>query len=317
VGTLAVLLAFAPYHTSGQAPQGDRYEVVLDWARLPEGRGWGSSSAVFVAHDGYIWIAERCGQNSCAGRTVPPVLKFSSDGRLLASFGAGTFVRPHGLHVDRDGHVWVTDGEGVDGKGHQVFKFSQDGKLLLTLGTAGVAGDGPTTFNQPSDVVVAPNGDIFVADGHGGDSNARIVKFAKDGTFLKTWGRKGSGPGELDDPHAVELDSQGRLFVADRQNNRIQIFDQNGAFLAEWRQFGRPSGISIDSNDVIYVSEADSGVTKMGREKGVWIGSARDGSVRQFIADPGGNPEGIAADGSGTIYGTEVAPRRVKKYVRR
>ena len=147
---------------------------------------------------------------------------------------------------------------GQDGKGHQVFKFSPDGKVLLTLGKAGVAGNGPDTFNQPSDVVVGANGDIFVADGHGGNSNARIVKFSKDGKFIKTWGKKGFGPGEFDTPHALALDSRGRLFVGDRNNNRIQIFDQDGKFLEEWAQFGRPSGVFIDGNDFVYVPTPES-----------------------------------------------------------
>jgi DNA-binding beta-propeller fold protein YncE len=119
---------------------------------------------------------------------------------------------------------------GKGGKGQQVFKFSPGGKILITLGEAGVAGAGPDTFNGPSGVVVAPNGDIFVADGHGGDTNARIVRFSKDRAFLKTWGKKGSGPGELDTPHSIAMDSKGRLFVADRVNNRIQIFGQDGRF---------------------------------------------------------------------------------------
>src|SRR5205807_10332395 len=134
-------------------------------------------------------------------------------------------------------NVWITDAQGKDGKGHQVIKFSPEGKVLLTLGKAGVTGDGADTFNQPSDVVVAPNGDIFVADGHGGNSNARIVKFSKDGKFIKAWGKKGSAPGEFDTPHALAFDSKGRLFVADRANDRIQIFDQDGKFLDQWKQF--------------------------------------------------------------------------------
>ena len=146
------------------------------------------------------------------------------------------------------------------GKGHQVFKFSPDGKVLMTLGKAGVAGNGPDEFNAPSAVLVAPNGDIFVADGHGRETNARIVKFSKDGKFIKTWGKKGSAPGEFDIPHALAIDSQGRLFVGDRQNNRIQIFDQDGKFLDQWTQFSRPSGIFIDKHDVIYVADSEIGI---------------------------------------------------------
>src|SRR5207249_8287639 len=142
-------------------------------------------------------------------------------------FGAGMFIFPHGLFVDRDGNVWVTDGRGKGGKGHQVFKFSPDGKLLMTLGKAGVTGDGPDTFNSPSDVLVAPSGDIFVADGHGPQTNARIVKFDKSGKFLTSWGGHGSGENQLEGPHALAMDSQGRLFVGDRTNNRVQVFDQS------------------------------------------------------------------------------------------
>src|SRR5262249_48665430 len=151
-------------------------------------------------------------------------------------FGSGMLAYPHGLYADKQGNIWVTDGDGKDGKGHQVFKLNADGKVLMTLGKAGVAGDGPDTFNRPTDVIVAPNGDIFVSDGHGGDSNARIVKFTKDGKFIKAWGKKGSGPGEFTLPHSLAFDSKGRLFVADRENSRIQIFDQDGKFITEWKQ---------------------------------------------------------------------------------
>src|SRR6266567_1215886 len=185
------------------------------WARLPDGRKCGQTSAIDVDRDGNIWVFERCGANSCAGSNAAPVVKLAPSGKYLRSFGAGMFVFPHGIHVDRAGNVWVTDADGKEGKGHQVVKFSANGKVLLTLGKAGVAGDGPDTFNRPSDVTTAPNGDIFVADGHGGDSNARIVKFSKDGKFIKTWGKKGTAASEFDTPHAIALDSRGRLFVGE------------------------------------------------------------------------------------------------------
>jgi streptogramin lyase len=302
------------------------YRTVENWAKLPEGRKWGSTSAVGVDRDGNVWVAERCGQNSCAGRNEAPVLEFDPSGRLLKSFGEGMFVFPHGFFVDKDGNVWVTDAQGIEGKGHQVFKFSPDGKVLMTLGKAGVAGDGPDTFNQPSDVVVSPNGDIFVADGHGGNSNARIVKFSRDGKFIKAWGRKGSAPGEFETPHAIDIDSRGRLFVGDRGNNRIQIFDQDGKFLQEWKQFSRPSGIFIESSDTIYVSDSESN-TKVnpGWKRGIRIGSAKDGRVTAFIPDPEPDPdkvgtsgaEGVAADSNGNVYGAEVGPRALKKYVKK
>ena len=306
----------------------DTYQTVENFFKLPEGRKLGSTASIAIDRDGTsIWAFERCGGQYCAGSPVAPVLKFDASGKLVKSFGAGMFVRPHGIHVDREGNVWVTDGEGPDGKdpnkngkGHQVFKFSPDGQVLMTLGKAGIAGDGPDTFNQPSAVVIAPNGDIFVGDGHGGNSNARIVKFSKDGKFIKAWGKKGTGPGEFDTPHTLALDSRGRLFVGDRGNSRIQIFDQNGKFLEEWKQFGRPSGLFIDKKDVLYVTDHQSDEkTNPGVRKGMSIGSAKDGKVSVFILDTDANPsqEGITADAKGNIYGSLTGGMALKKYVAR
>ncbi len=307
--------------------QANPYRTVEGWAKMPEGRTWGATSAVDVAPDGRsIWVGERCGANTCAGSALPSILLFDESGRLTRSFGAGAIVWPHGIHVDRSGNVWVTDARVRDGKGNQVFKFSPDGKLLLTLGKAGVAGEGPDVFNQPSDVAVAAGGEIFVADGHDEDTNARIVKFTKDGRFVKAWGKRGSAPGEFDTPHGLAFDSRGRLFVADRGNNRIQIFDQDGQFLEEWKQFSRPSGVYIDKHDVLYVADSESNSkTNPGWKRGIRIGSARDGKVTAFIPDPEPDPEkvvtsgseGVAADARGNVYGAEVGPRALKRYVKK
>jgi DNA-binding beta-propeller fold protein YncE len=312
------------------APRNDLpqpYRTTRDWGELPAGVKWAAVTAVEPAPDGTIYVVHRCFANSCAGRTEAPILKYSAAGKLLATFGQGLFVFPHGGTVDRDGNLWLTDARGADGKGHQVFKFSPQGKVLMTLGKAGVSGSGPDTFDQPTDVVVAPNGDIFVTDSHRNGLNNRVVRFTAQGKFVRQWGRKGSGPGEISEPHTIAIDSRGRLFVGDRENNRIQIFDQEGTFIAEWRQFGRPSGIVITSDDTIYVTDSESGPDTGARElpgikKGIRIGSARDGSVKAFIEDmestvaDHSGAEGVGVDADGNVYGAVVRRRMLERHVR-
>ena len=326
LGLASAVVAMLPMSGASAFAQANPYREITGWAKAPAGRPWGAMVSVDVDRDGNIWVLERCGANSCIGSTFGPVLKFDPSGKLLTSFGAGLFAFPHGIHVDRDGNVWATDAAGQDGKGHVVVKFSPEGKVLLTLGKPGVAGNGPDTLNEPAAVVTAPNGDIFVADGHGINSNLRIAKFSKDGTFIKAWGKKGTGRGEFMGLHAIAIDSKGRIFVGDRPNNRIQIFDQEGNFLDEWRQFGRPSGIHIDKNDRMYVADPQSNVKlNKGFKRGIYIGSARDGKVTALI--PSDQPktddedtngmEGAAADAKGNVYGAETtAGKKARKFVK-
>lgn len=316
------------------------YTTVTGWAKLPEGRTWGSTSAVDIDRDGkHIWVAERCGANSCAQSQLPSVLKFDPSGALVASFGGGLIQSPHGIHVDRDGNVWVTDCSCTGGtppidpgapppapRGHQIFKFSPDGKLLMTLGRAG-GGRDTAWFWQPNDVVTAPNGDIFVSEGHSSRAGAiaRVLKFDRTGKLLKTFGQFGKGPTDMDQPHALAFDSKGRLFVGDRGNDRIQIYDQQGTLLDTWYQFSRPSGIYIDRQDRIYVADSESGSVAPAHKpwlRGIRIGSAKDGAVTAFIPDPDvANPgtssaEGVAVDAAGNVYGAEVGQKALKRYVR-
>jgi len=310
------------------------YTAIEGWGKLPDGRKWGATSAIYPAKDGkHIWVAERCGANSCIGSDVDPILLFDQAGNLVRSFGAGMFAWPHGMFVDSEDNVWVADAVGYapvpEGWGHVIYKFSPDGRLLMTLGKKGVAGSGKDTFRKPSDVLVAPNGNIFVVDGHGSSEgepvNNRVVKFNSDGAYLMEWGLTGGDKGEFEDPHALAMDSQGRLFVGDRANSRIQIFDQDGNYLATWTQFGRPSGLFIDSNDILYSADSESNARRNpGWKRGIRIGSVVDGFVTEFIPDPEedqdnsgtSGAEGVAVDIDGNIYGAEVGPQQVVKYVR-
>ena len=347
VAVLSLLLASA--HVYAQAatnPTNDLpnpYRTVEGWAKMPAGRTWGSTSAVEIDRDGTsIWVAERCQQNSCAGSNLDPIMKFDANGNLVTSFGAGMLIFPHGIHVDHEGNVWVTDAndnrprqEGAPQPekliGHNVYKFSPDGRLLLTLGQPGGARE-PGYFWQPNDVLVAPNGDIYVAEGHSSaeNANARILRFDSTGKFIDAWGNKGSGAGQLDQPHALAMDSRGRIFIGDRSNNRIVIIDDKWNVLDTWYQFSRPSGIYIDRNDNIYVADSESGSVRPTRagqpddrsnwKRGIRIGSARTGEVWALIPDPAVDPpstsaaEGVAVDANGVIYGAEVGPRALKRY---
>jgi DNA-binding beta-propeller fold protein YncE len=328
---VAASLAAVALAQSADAPRNDLpqpYKTTRDWGQLPPGVKWAAVTAVEAGPDGTIYVVHRCFANSCAGRTEAPILKYDASGKLLKAWGEGMFVFPHGATLDRDGNLWVTDSQGQNGKGHQVFKFSPDGKVLMTLGRAGVSGSGPDLFDQPTDVVVAANGDIFVTESHRNGKNNRVVKFTKDGKFLKEWGHKGSGRGELSEPHSIALDSRGRLFVADRENNRIQIFDQDGQYLDEWRQFGRPSGIFITKDDTIYVADSESGPDTgahelMGIRKGIRIGSAKDGKVTAFIEDSESTAsdhsgaEGVGVDAQGNVYGAVVRRQMLERHVKK
>ena len=332
------------------------YKTIAPWGDLPGGRTWGALNAIAIDNDGEsVWVANRCGANpdippgespfaydSCAGSTVAPIMKFASTGKLLKSFGAGSFIFPHKIYVDSDGNLWVVDARSANDrerkkypdekpKGHVVVKFSPDGKVLLTIGTPGIAGNPPQFLNEPTSVVTAPNGDIYIAEGHSGqypgagpDSVARISKFTKDGKFVRSFGRWGSAPGEFKTPHDIAMDSQGRLFVADRGNMRVQILDQDGAFIVEWAQFSRPSGLYI-RGELIYVADSESNglpfAAHSGWKRGIRIGSLKDGHVLYRIPDPlemkgTSAAEGLAVDEKGNVYGGEVGPRQLVKHIK-
>ncbi len=331
---VAALAIVAPPRSARaqSAPRNDlrqEYLTTRDWGQLPPGVKWAAVTAIEPAPDGTIYVVHRCVNNSCEGRTEPPILVFDRAGKLLRSFGVGLFNFPHGGAVDRDGNLWMTDARGGHDIGHQALKLSPEGKVLMTLGTKGVSGSGAAHFDQPTDVVVAPNGELFVSDSHRGGTNNRVVHFTKDGKYIGEWGTKGAGPGQFSEPHTMAMDSRGRLFVGDRENNRIQIFDQTGRFLEEWRQFGRPSGIAITRDDTIYVADSESGGRDTGAherpgiKKGIRIGSAKDGSVTAFIEDmeplavEHAGAEGVGVDADGNVYGGVVRRQMLERHVRK
>lgn len=328
---LVILTAILSGLANAQNSAPNPYQTIENWAELPDGRVWGSTSAIYPTNDGmHIWVAERCGTNLCVGSDVDPVLLYDLDGNLIKSFGAGLITWPHGMTVDADDNVWVADAVGYapvpEGIGHTIMKFSPDGELLMRLGKEGVAGNGTDVFNKPSDMLVAPDGSIFVVDGHDAGGNNRVMKFDKDGNFILQWGKTGKEDGEFRDPHALAMDSQGRLFVGDRTNSRLQIFTQDGEHIATWTQFGRPSGLFIDKNDILYSADSESNAgSNGGWKRGIRIGSAIDGFVTAFIPDPEPDQdnsgtsaaEGVAVDKDGNIYGAEVGPRAVRKYIKK
>ena len=328
------------------------YRLVEHWPTLPpsmNGGRWGEVIRVHVDEKGSVWVFHRCfnvvpaGSATCVGRGVanPPILEFNAAGTLLKSFGAGIFAYPHGFTVDRDGNLWATDvndQEAILGMparnaagvvmGQEVLKLSPDGKILMTLGTAGVARTGVNGFDRPTSVAVASNGDIFVSDGHAPNKygTGRVVKFSRDGHFLKAWGRKGSAPGEFDEPHDIFVGgSRGWVYVADRKNNRIQIVDQDGAFIAAWTQFGQPSSVFVGRDDTIYVGASFLDTSrKKGELRGIVVGNAITGALTAFIPDPadpdtivaGTSASGIAADSAGSVFAADVGAHNLRKYVK-
>ena len=314
---------------------------VGSWANLPQDREWGASAGIDIDPiDGHVWAYERCGSVTaggagvnCDNNPVDPIFKFDRHtGDVITSFGAGVFVSPHGIHLDSEGNVWVTDfaanAEGT--KGHQAHKFSQSGELLMSLGVAGQAGSEPGYLNQPNDVAIAPDGSIFVADGHAGQNlvtpqdlaegraaglTARIIKFTPAGDYIMEWGELGFEHGQFRTPHALTFDSRGRLWVADRGNHRLEIFDQQGNYLESRFMYGRISDIFITPDEKVYAIDSESHPFRlMNWSNGVRIGHVDRDWIEGFIPPwEASNParpqgvagEGVAVDADGNVYAAE------------
>lgn len=314
----ALLLAALPVAAASSSAD-SRYQVVPDWPALPEAHVLGQCTGVGVDSQGHVFVFHRSGRewstpfptNPIASPTVSRI--DGRNGKLLASWGADQFIMPYGLTVDHEDNVWLTD----VGR-HQVFKFSRDGKLLLTLGERGKPGADQTHFNLPTDVAVLPDGSLYVSDG---SRNTRVVKFTAAGRYDFEWGGKGAAPGEFNLPHGLALDDRGRVIVCDRTNARLQLFDLKGRFLAEWkgRHIGRPYGVAVGTNGHVFVAD------------GANLPGAPAGSSRGVELDAGGNllaaigasssrdarpklAHDIAAAKDGTIFIADTGGKRVAKY---
>jgi DNA-binding beta-propeller fold protein YncE len=344
-GTNAQAAALAASDAAGNPITGEGLpnpapNVTRNWGQLPQGRKWGSSAGIDIDPiDGHVWAYERCGAGTfgagapvtCDSNPVDPVFKFDRrTGAVLANFGKGIMVTPHGIYVDKDGNVWIADFAGNDAgtKGHQVHKFSSKGEKLMSLGVAGKPGNADGQFDQPNDVVVGPDGSIYVSDGHDGQgmtttkaiaegiargATARISKFSSDGKFIKSWGKLGVRHGEFRTPHALAFDSKGRLWVADRGNHRIELFDQEGKYLESRYMYGRISGLFIKDN-IVYAIDSESGpLNHANWRNGVRIGPLDEDRITAFIPPferddrvyQGTAGEGVAVDADGNVYAAE------------
>ena len=319
-----LVAAYGPIANSNDRP--NPYTRIEPFGEPPPGNNgeWAAVIAAEGGPDGRLYVLHRCQGNSCAGRSEPPVVVLDPNtGRRLDTWGAGLMAFPHGLHLDHEGNVWTADVGREDAPGgHVVRKFTPDGELLMTIGQSGAAGDGPGQLREPTDVVTAPDGTIFITEGHiKNGPKSRISKYAPDGTFIEHMGSTGQGHLQLSAPHAIAIDTQGRLFIADRDNNRLMIWDQDGNYIDQWQQFGRPSGVYIDHTDTIYVADSESwGPDNPGWKKGIRIGSARTGQVHYFLEDiesrdfAHSGAEGVGVDTLGNVYGGVVRRRMLERH---
>jgi DNA-binding beta-propeller fold protein YncE len=279
---------------TGQEDKTSEYRPAGDWLQLPRGFKFWLVTTMATDKDDNLFIFHRGKQ---------PIVVFDKAGKFLRSWGDGTVKTAHGLRLDHEGNVWTTD-LGT----HQVIKYNPNGKVLLTLGTRNKAGDTPDRFNKPADVAVSPAGDIYVADGYG---NSRVVKFSRDGKFVKAWGKKGKGPGEFHLVHAIVLDGKGRVYVGDRENNRIQVFDADGRFLEQWRECGAPFGLFLQGEKRMLVADGRGNHVRILDMNGKLLSrfGPQGTEASQFLA-----PHGICADSQGAIYvaeGEDKSPRKL------
>jgi DNA-binding beta-propeller fold protein YncE len=293
------------------------YDVDPQWPKRPDGLPWGQMPGVAVDEHDQVWVFTRAD---------PPVQIYDSRGNFVRAWGHGLVGKSHHLKIDHEGMIWLTDIEH-----HVVMRCTPEGELLMQLGTKGEAGNDESHFDRPTDVAVSPTGEVFVSDGYG---NNRIVHFDKDGNFVKSWGRLGPGPGEFNLPHGIAMDSQGLLYVADRNNVRVQVFDQSGKFLDQWQNVIVPWGFAVSKNDEIWVCGSspmpwrDEEALGCPPKDQVFMKFATSGKLLELWTIPKGEDgkerpgelnwvHALAIDSQGNIYAGDIIGQRVQKFVKR
>ena len=317
--SLFIFAFTALLRASSAEPQ---HEVVPGWPSLPADHVLGLCAGVGVDSHNHVFVFHRSGRQWATPFPTEPIAKptvsviDAQTGKLITSWGAGHFIMPHGLSIDHEDNVWLTDVAL-----QQVFKFTHDGKLLLTLGERSKAGDDQSHFNLPTDVAVLPDGSFYVSDGY---RNTRVVKFTAEGRYDFEWGKKGEEPGHFNLPHGVAVDAQGRVYVCDRSNSRIQVFDGKGKFLDQWKgaHIGRPYGVTVGPNGHIFIIDGgEPSLKQVERGRAIELDSA--GKVRDTFGSFGKEPgqfqlgHDIAAGPDGAVYVAEGTGQRVQKFVRK
>ena len=270
------------------------YKVNPDWPTLPPGWNFGEVAGVAVDGKGHVFVFHR-GEHS--------IMEFTPEGRMVRSWGEGLFIRPHAIRVDPEGNIWT-----VDNDTHQVLKMDPSGRIRMVVGRRGQSGESDELFNRPTDVAFAPNGDFYVSDGY---VNSRVVTFSKEGRYITAWGKKGDGDGEFNLPHSVAVDGQGRVYVGDRENYRVQVFDANGKFLTQWNHVGSPWGLDLQSDQTLFLADGHNDrilkVTLEGKVLGAFGENGRLPGELNFVHH-------LGLDAAGNIFASEIKNQRVQKF---
>ena len=296
VASLVMLCSAWWSHTDfARAGELDDFRATRNFLKLPDGWTLGACSAVAVSGKGEIYLFHR-GQH--------PILCFDRDGKFLRSWGDDLIKIAHGLRVDRNDNVWVTDVGG-----HRVYRFDPTGKLLLALGT-GQPGTANDQFDKPTDIAFGPQDEVYISDGYG---NSRVMRFNMQGQLQTSWGTLGDQKGQFHLPHSVIVDGEGRVLVGDRENNRIQVFNRDGEWLATWNGFA-PYGLAFDPDGTLFVADGRANQVLVLDDKGKVrkrIGKSGNG-VGQFLM-----PHMLAFDGDGNLFVAEVNGQRMQKFLRK